>query len=223
QKQQRNDQKRSCFSFESSICPRCSRFHISFQTKPATSCVFDLATYPPQYLPELPNLLPLAEIPDDPEQAAEFWLNDAMRSEGDRLTDLVKRPYGGFEQLLTARVLVQPPEVISRKFEELKDTNSPLAPPFALTPASTPSKPRKSERKLLSKASKTLSDTSNSAAKIESGEQLKSLRLTRGMTQSVLATKLGKSTSWVKLVETGRRNITPDDQQRLQEILQSAI
>jgi len=53
---------------------------------------------------------------------------------------------------------------------------------------------------------------------IQSGQQLKELRVAKGITQSVLASKLGKSTSWVKLVETGRRSITDADQTLLAQI-----
>lgn len=188
---------------------------------------FDSATYPPQYLPDLPDLLPLANIPDDPEQAAEFWLEDASKSEGERLTDTVKRPYGGFEQLLTARMLVQPPTELLQKLEEIKETRL-LAKPVTMEPQSsaTPPEPRsqKSQRRLLaSEPTRSLSDSSKTINQIDSGEKLKALRLTKGMTQSTLAAKLGKSTSWVKLVETGRRNITPDDQALLLIIFDSTM
>lgn len=192
---------------------------------------FDSATYPPQYLPDLPDLMSLTDIPNDPDQAAEFWLEDGAKEEGDRLTDLVKRPYGGFEQLLTARMLVHPPEEISKKLAELKAMRPPnlsaaeLLPKPTAIPSETqlepaPNKSRKSERRpLSSEASQPLLDGSKAAERIDSGEKLKALRLTRGMTQKNLAAKIGKSTSWVKLVETGRRNITPDDQVLLQSIL----
>ncbi|MDX2241695.1 MAG: helix-turn-helix transcriptional regulator [Leptolyngbyaceae cyanobacterium bins.302] len=197
---------------------------------------FDLATYPPQYLPDLPDLLPLTDIPDDPEQAAEFWLEDGAKGEGDRLTDTVKRPYGGFEQLLTARMVVQPPEEISKKLEELKESRPVRSVSAAeslsklssdaetLPPSSSKSKSRKSERRLLSpEPSNQLPETTKPTERIDSGEKLKALRLTRGMTQSVLAAKIGKSTSWVKLVETGRRSITPEDQTLLLTVLQATI
>jgi DNA-binding transcriptional regulator YiaG len=184
--------------------------------------IFDLETYPPQYLPDLPDLLPLTEIPDDPEAALEFWSEDAAKQPGDRLTDVVRRPYGGFEQLLTARMLVQPPEEIARKLEEIRG-HRPLSPhsnPGDLRTASS-KKPRKSERRTISTTKALPTTDSPTPQRIETGEQLKALRLTRGMTQGTLAEKLGKSVSWVKLVETGRRNITPTDQTTLAEILQA--
>lgn len=172
---------------------------------------FDSATYPPQYLPDIPNLTPLTTIPEDPDQALEFWAEDALREEGERLTDSIKRPYGGFEQLLTARMMVRPPEEILHRLEEIRGV--------AL---SEQNRPQKSERKLISpKTDNQLPGGSLPALQVASGEQLKALRLTRGMTQAVLAAKLGKSTSWVKLVETGRRNITESDQAALAELLQS--
>lgn len=194
---------------------------------------FDAATYPPQYLPDLPELLPLASIPDDPEQAAEFWSEDAAREEGDRLTDTVKHPYGGFEQLLTARMIAQPPEELIQpyKLDEAKETRSRSSSP-ELQPSKTsanslehlapakPQKSRKSERRVLTTDNCLPADSTGSSERIDSGDKLKSLRVTRGMTQATLAAKIGKSTSWVKLVETGRRNITPDDQRLLMSVLQ---
>lgn len=179
---------------------------------------FDAATYPPQYLPDIPDLLPLRNIPDDPEQAIEFWMEDASRDPSEQVTTFVQRPYGGFEQLLTARMIVQPPDVIAQKLEEGRERKASLS---SVTPTEAPAKSRKSSRKVIpSKSANTLPIVGGSLSKIESGEQLRALRLTRGLTQSALAERLGKSTSWVKLVETGRRNITPQDQHILVEILQ---
>jgi len=50
------------------------------------------------------------------------------------------------------------------------------------------------------------------------GEVLKQVRLSQGWTQAHLASLLGKSVSWVKLAESGRRRIKEDDQVRLQKI-----
>ncbi|MEX0272631.1 multiprotein-bridging factor 1 family protein [Leptolyngbyaceae cyanobacterium UHCC 1019] len=47
---------------------------------------------------------------------------------------------------------------------------------------------------------------------IQSGEQLKQLRITKGWSQAYLADQIGRSLSWVKMVETGKRNIQPQDQ-----------
>ncbi|MBD3886647.1 hypothetical protein IFO70_33850 [Phormidium tenue FACHB-886] len=145
--------------------------------------------YGSRYLPDLPDLLPRANIPDDPEQAAEFWLEDATKDEGDRLTDAVKRPYGGFEQLLTARLIVQPPEeLLAQRLEEIKSTrsrHSSTEPTFSQAPATTvdtlraakPTRPRKSERRLLSaKAAPHLLNI-KAASQID-GEMVKCLRVT---------------------------------------------
>jgi len=186
------------------------------------SFTFDLDTYPPQYLPDIPDLQPLSEIPDDPDQAAEFWANDAAKPAGDRLTDIAKRPYGGFEQLLTARMMVQPPEEIARKLAELKKSRS-----------SSNSSRRdgnyggelslKSTRSDISRRRPLSTDSSSGKLQVRSGDQLKTLRLARGLTQAALADKIGKSTSWVKLVETGRRNITSKDQEILGRVLTTIV
>jgi hypothetical protein len=46
----------------------------------------------------------LADIPDAPEEAAEFWALDAASGEGTRLTDITKRTRGSFERLLGGRL-----------------------------------------------------------------------------------------------------------------------
>ncbi|HEY9641794.1 MAG TPA: helix-turn-helix domain-containing protein [Coleofasciculaceae cyanobacterium] len=181
---------------------------------------FDAATYPPQYLPDLSDLLPLNEIPDDPHEAAEFWAKDAQKADGDRLTDATRKPYGGFEQLLPALMVIQPPAEITTRLQELKDHRSPIAKPqVSLTEAISSSSMSVPECKPLSEKKQRNQLPSNKPA-IKSGQQLKDLRVSKGITQSTLATKLGKSTSWVKLVETGRRSITTADQQLLHQLFE---
>jgi ribosome-binding protein aMBF1 (putative translation factor) len=61
-------------------------------------------------------------------------------------------------------------------------------------------------------------NTSTSIANL-TGEALKQARLSKGWTQTHLASLIGKSVSWVKLAEGGLRRIKEDDQIRLQIIL----
>jgi DNA-binding transcriptional regulator YiaG len=180
---------------------------------------FDSATYPPQYLPELFDLVSLSDIPDDPQAAAEFWAQDASKTEGERLTDLTRKPYGGFEQLLTGLVLIQPPADIAIRLQEIKEHRSAIAKPLFPGAELDPDYTAQPERKLLSSRRQKPS-THKTQPTVCTGEELKQLRIAKGLTQSALASKIGKSTSWVKLVETGRRSITPADQERLHQLFE---
>lgn len=51
------------------------------------------------------------------------------------------------------------------------------------------------------------------------GDMLRQVRSSQGWTQAHLASQVGKSVSWVKLVESGRRRIKDNDQERLRQIL----
>jgi len=180
---------------------------------------FDATTYPPQYLPDLPNLNPLDDIPDDPNEAAAFWVQDAQKQAGDRLTDTTRKPYGGFEQLLSSHVLIQAPVEISSKLEEIQTNRFNEEPrPIKASALSDAEYAMPECKPIVSKRSKVLTAAKVPSGAIQSGQQLKELRVAKGITQSVLASKLGKSTSWVKLVETGRRSITDADQTLLAQI-----
>lgn len=50
------------------------------------------------------------------------------------------------------------------------------------------------------------------------GDQVKQMRQSQGWTQARLASLVGKSVSWVKLVESGRRSIQADSQETLQRV-----
>ncbi len=180
---------------------------------------FDAATYPPQYLPDFSELVPLSEIPDDPQEAAEFWAKDAQKADGTRLTDITRKPYGGFEPLLTGLMLIQPPAEITTRLQEL-NPRSPIAKPQLYSTEANVSDLNSPECKPLSGRSPKRSTPRKSKPLIRSGQELRDLRVSKGMTQSALATHLGKSTSWVKLVETDRRNITAADQELLQQLFE---
>jgi len=51
------------------------------------------------------------------------------------------------------------------------------------------------------------------------GDTVKQTRETRGWTQAYLASLVGKSVSWVKLIESGRRKIQDADQATLRQVL----
>lgn len=51
------------------------------------------------------------------------------------------------------------------------------------------------------------------------GDSVRQTRKTKGWTQAYLASLVGKSVSWVKLIETGRRKIQDAEQTTLQQIL----
>ncbi|MBI4784391.1 MAG: helix-turn-helix transcriptional regulator [Oscillatoriophycideae cyanobacterium NC_groundwater_1537_Pr4_S-0.65um_50_18] len=183
---------------------------------------FDAATYPPQYLPDFTDLVPLSEIPDDPQEAAEFWAKDAQKAEGERLTDLTRKPYGGFEPLLMGLMLIQPPAEITTRLQELNPRSPVAKPAFAALPEPDSQPVNQPECKPLSgKTQKRSTPARKVKPVIRSGQELKDLRVSKGMTQSALATHLGKSTSWVKLVETDRRNITAADQTLLQRLFEA--
>lgn len=54
------------------------------------------------------------------------------------------------------------------------------------------------------------------------GDRVKQMRQSQGWTQAYLASLVGKSVSWVKLVESGRRNIQADTQETLQRVFSLA-
>lgn len=51
------------------------------------------------------------------------------------------------------------------------------------------------------------------------GDMVRQIRSSQGWTQAHLACQVGKSVSWVKLVESGRRRIKDNDQETLRQIL----
>ncbi len=60
--------------------------------------IFDPVTYPPEIQPLWAKLM---DIPEDPDEALEFWINDAGAN--NRLTD--RGPRGKWNQLMNARIL----------------------------------------------------------------------------------------------------------------------
>jgi len=170
----------------------------------------DAETYPIQYWVEDAESGLLAQIPDDPEQAAEFWAKDAASEVGARLTDKTKRMRGQFEQLLTSKIWIQPPQIVAEKLDDIDEArriNSKVEPKRRSVSLATDDIPKfVSEKPTLSI--------------IESGAQLKRLRLAKGMTQVELAQQMGRKESWVKMIEGEKRKIQPQYQEKLIQILE---
>jgi len=166
----------------------------------------DPETYPLQYWVDLGDSALLHDVPDDPEQAAEFWAKDGSAEQGKRLTDRTKRVRGSFDRLLNGRLWIQPPEVIAEKLDAIEEHRraylkefEPKRAPFAALPDAVTSDALVTTR-------------STAIAIIQSGEQLKQLRVAKGLSQVELASRIGRSASWVKMVESGKRRIQPKDQ-----------
>jgi DNA-binding XRE family transcriptional regulator len=149
----------------------------------------------------------LNDIPDDPDAALEFWANDALAPTGSRLTDRTRRERGSFSLFLNGRLHVRPPKTIADRLDEIEEAR------------------RKTETRLPSTVNAATSPSvkfatpSKQLNEIHSGEQLKQLRVTRGWSQAHLAEQIGRSLSWVKMVETGKRKIQPQDQSAILAVL----
>jgi len=149
--------------------------------------IFDEATYQKEIQP---LWLKLAEIPDDPEAALEFWTNDS--NSDSCLTDAT--PRGKWKMLMNARLLhfELPPEWEQElaKFEKRSNTH------------------KKTSQKT---KSKTISNMS--------AEDIVSARKDHGISQRVLAKIIGKSQSWVRDLENGRLQAKPEDQGMIRKAL----
>ena len=170
----------------------------------------DPTNYPMEYWVETGESSLFAQIPDDPELAVEFWANDAASAEGERLTDKTRRIHGKFNRLLSARLWIQPPEAIANRLNEIDESR------------------RRYHREIELKKGLVIAPVPAHLStviakpmlqKIDSGEQLKQMRIAKGLSQSGLASKIGRSASWVKMVETGKRNIQPQDHATLLSVL----
>jgi DNA-binding XRE family transcriptional regulator len=165
----------------------------------------DPETYPLQYWVDSEDSSPLNEIPDDPDKAADFWAKDAGAKAGSRLTDRTKRMRGSFNQLLSGRLWIQPPEVIAEKLDAIEEHRKTYIKEF---------EPKRVPAAVLPSATEQAVPTRAIAA-IQSGEQLKQMRITKGLSQVELAAKIGRSPSWIKMVESGKRKIQPQDHEAL--------
>jgi Helix-turn-helix domain len=172
----------------------------------------DPATYPAQYWVETPQTQSLDQIPDDPEEAVEFWAQDATAAIGTRITDQKRRLRGSFDQLLQGRLWVEPPAEIAEKLDAIADHRR-----FAPKESSI----KKATQKPTSQSKPpTQPNTLAKAKPIESGDQLKQFRLAQGWSQADLATQMERSLSWVKMVEVGKRRLQTEDHRKLSDLMQ---
>jgi DNA-binding transcriptional regulator YiaG len=154
--------------------------------------VFDPVTYPEEIQP---LWVKLAAIPDDGDEAIEFWINDGCSD--NRLTDA--SPRGKWNSLINARIL---------QFELPDDWEQPSE------------KLEKKRRKFAEGKFKNLSSRKKSTTEsVMSGEHIASARKNKGWSQRELAKITGKSQSWIRDVENGRFRIKSEDQSFLKNIL----
>lgn len=173
----------------------------------------DPETYPEQYWVDVPN----KQIPDDPEEALEFWTTGSRAaSEPSK-----RRLRGSFEHLLKGRLFIQPPAEIAEKLDAIAEyrlINAKDAPKKLAAATSSNSSLDKSHK---AQVSRKFGGTIVKPDIIESGEQLKQFRLFKGWSQKELAEKINRSVSWVKMVEGGKRNVQPEDRQKLLDFARS--
>ncbi len=150
--------------------------------------VFDPVTYPTQIQPLWARL---ATIPDDAEEAMEFWINDGCNETS--ITD--SAPAGKWNLLMKARIL---------KFE--------LPPEWDKQLSRWENKKQRKTKTRRKNVTKTVSHLS--------GEQISIARKNLGISQRKLAQKIGKSQSWIRDIENSRFSVKPGDRLKLQKILE---
>jgi DNA-binding transcriptional regulator YiaG len=154
--------------------------------------IFDAVTYPPEIQP---LWVKLSAIPDDGDEAIEFWINDGCSE--NRLTDA--SPRGKWNSLMNARIVqFELPDDWEKTFAQLEKKRQKLGISTLKSIAS---------RKKLTRES------------VISGEHIASARKNKGWSQRELAKITGKSQSWIRDIENGRFHIKPEDQSLLQQVL----
>ncbi|MDJ0554894.1 MAG: helix-turn-helix domain-containing protein [Microcoleaceae cyanobacterium MO_207.B10] len=174
----RDDRKRLLRTFESDL-----EVLSHYGLKP----VFDPVTYPQEIQPMWAKL---AALPDDGDEALDFWINDGSNSQ--RLTD--HGPRGKWKQLMNARILW---------FQLPQEWEQHLA---------------NFEKQKLRYTTKRKRTKKLSAAAI-CGEQVMNARKSQQLSQRQLANMLGKSQSWIRDIENGRFQLKGEDQMILQNLL----
>lgn len=150
--------------------------------------VFDPETYPSEIQPLWAKLI---ELPDDAEDALEFWINDGSQQQ--RLTDAA--PRGKWKRVFNARIL---------RFE--------LPENWEIKQSRTASKRRlKGHHRPPSAAKRSRT--------VLSSEQIITARKQLCLSQRRLAEQMGKSQSWIRDVEKGRFQPSLNDQAMLRRIL----
>ncbi len=181
---QREERKRLLRSFESDL-----EVLNHYGLKP----IFDPVTYPPDIQPLWARL---ADIPDDPEAALEFWTNDG--NSDNSLTDTA--PRNKWNRLMQARFLrFELPESWEAKAKAPKKRKL------------RPTQRKETELQRPDKYATSLSTIS--------GQQILCARKKLNLSQRVLANFLGKSQSWVRDIESGRLQVGFKDQQLLLKVL----
>lgn len=155
-----------------------------YQIKP----IFDPVTYPTKIQPLWARL---ADIPEDGDEAIEFWINDA--SNENSIT--ASAPRGKWNLLMNARIL---------KFELPKEWDQQLS-----------NWEKKKEQK-----TRHRNQTKKSSHLDLSAEQISSSRKRLGISQRQLAQQLDKSQSWIRDLEKGRFSPKPKDSSKLMDVLQ---
>lgn len=158
--------------------------------------IFDPESYPMEIRPLWSKL---GAIPDDAEEALDFWIEDAHQSGS--LT--ASSPRGKWGLLMQARI---------QQFELPKDWH-PQADP------SRDFKPEASRRKGSRRKPHTSKATPSSPVSTFCGAEISAARRQRGISQRELAQQIGKSQSWVRDVENERFRIGSGDQRRLLQAL----
>jgi DNA-binding transcriptional regulator YiaG len=150
--------------------------------------VFDPETYPIEIQPLWAKL---AELPEDAEDALDFWTEDGSQQQ--RLTD--SAPRGKWKRVINGRIL---------QFDLPQTWETKQSP--------TSSRKRQHRKR---KHAHT-SAPSASLSKDQFVEARKKLHLS----QRLLAEKIGKSQSWIRDIEHGRFQPSVQDQQLLCQILE---
>jgi DNA-binding transcriptional regulator YiaG len=154
--------------------------------------VFDPVTYPEAIQP---LWVKLADIPDDGDDAIEFWINDGCSN--NRLTD--SSPKGKWNSLMNARILqFELPDDWEQTFDKLEKKRRKFG---------------EGKLKSISSRKKSISESAMS------GEHIASARKDKGWSQRELAKLAGKSQSWIRDIENGRFRIKSEDQSLLQKVL----
>ncbi|MEB3212655.1 MAG: helix-turn-helix domain-containing protein [Leptolyngbyaceae bacterium] len=151
--------------------------------------VFDPESYPVEIQPLWAKL---AELPDDAEDALNFWTEDGSQQQ--RLTD--SAPRGKWKRVMNGRFL---------QFE-LPDTWD------VKRSASSKNKKQSGNRR---KVGKTNLNTQSDFSK----DVITSARKKLKLSQRLLAEKIGKSQSWIRDIENGRFQPSTADQKILYEVL----
>lgn len=161
--------------------------------------VFDPETYP---LDIQPLWARTCAIPDDVDEAIDFWADEANRA----LTE--NAPRDKWQRLLNARLLgfelsEEWQSLMRRRNAKKSRSQSRLASRIdPRSPART--KPRA---------------TTAMPSRLLSGNAIKAARQQNNLSQRALADRLGKSQSWIRDVEKGRFGLSAKDCARMQQVL----